>query len=285
MSLYAEVTAKIVAELEKGAAPWVKQWSGDGFISAPGSDINFVSKRRYRGINRILLSIVGRQFTAPHWATYQQWQGIGGQVRKGEKGTPIVFYKQLSISEERDGEKTEKSIPLLRQFTVFNIDQVDGVERVAAEPLPEVERLAHCERTIAATGAKITHGGDRACFIPSADRICLPHLVDFDTKQAYYATAFHELIHWSGVKERCDRDLSGRFGDSSYAFEELVAELGAAMLCADHNVQGDLRHAGYIGHWLKCLKENDRAIFRAAALAEKAAEFISQEREEERLAA
>lgn len=268
MSVYQEVTDRIIAELEKGATPWVKPWKCSAPLTA---DHNYVSGKAYRGINRILLAMSG--FSSPVWATFNQWADKGGKVRKGEKGTRITLYKPITVKDAASGE--DKDVPLLRTFTVFNAEQIDGIEFTPIEPMPEAERDEACEATIRNTGATIRHGGDVACFIPSADIIKMPNLQDFSDRSAYYATAFHELVHWTGSDKRLDRKFGAKFGNSDYAFEELVAEIGAAMLCADHQLQGDLRHAGYIGHWLKCLKEDSKAIFKAAALAEKAATHIT----------
>jgi len=267
MTIQADVTARIIAELEKGAAPWVKPWKD------AGADCNAFSLKPYRGINRLLLAMSMRQ--SNKWATYKQWAAAGGQVRKGEKGTPIVFYKALAIEEERDGETVSRNIPMLRQFVVFNAEQVDGIKFEPVTPPAEHERLAGCEATIARTGAVITHGGGVACYVPSADVIRIPNMGDFTGREQYYATVFHELSHWTGAKHRLNREIANKFASPRYAFEELVAELSAAMLCAHHQVTGELRHAGYIGHWLECLRENDRAILKAAALAEKAFGFIA----------
>ena len=267
MSIQSEVTARIIAELEKGAAPWVRPWETQGEAR------NAFTNRPYSGINRLLLGITPG---GPRWATFKQWAAAGAKVKKGEHGTRIVFYKTLS-KEDENGE--EKSFAMLRQFVVFGQDQVEGIEFPSAPLKPEHERLAHCEATIARTGAVIQHGGDVACYSPGADFVRLPNMGAFRDAASYYATAFHELGHWTGAKHRLNRDLGGKFGASKYAFEELVAELAAATLCAQHSINGDLRHAGYIGHWLECLRENQNAIFKAAALAEKAAAFVSQSTE------
>jgi len=274
MSIYEEVTAQIIAQMEGGAAPWVKAWSAG---AESGADCNAFTARPYRGINRLLLAMAGVKFSSNRWATFKQWSDAGGQVKKGSKGTRITFYKPITVAETADdGSVTERRASVLKTFVVFNADQVNGISFAAPEPKPEPQRLAHCEDTIRKTGAVIRHGGDVACYVPSADIIRMPEAGAFDSMSHYYATTFHELTHWTGAKHRLDREFSGGFGDSKYAFEELVAELGAAYLCADHSIDGDLRHAGYIENWLQCLRDNDRAIFRAAALAEKAATFIQQ---------
>jgi antirestriction protein ArdC len=160
---------------------------------------------------------------------------------------------------------------------VFNVAQVDGIDIVKTEA-EEKEFTANqlAEQRIVKTGALISHGSDAAFYMPSQDRIQLPNKSAFDNEGSYYATAFHELTHWSGHESRCDRNLKGKFGNPAYAFEELVAEMGAAFLCADYGIQGELRHAGYIQSWLKALRDDSKAVFKAAALAQKAADYINQ---------
>lgn len=270
MDLYQSVTDSIIAQLEKGAAPWVKPWKADA-----SADCNLVSKKPYRGINRLLLgmSSMAQGFASPQWATYKQWTEAGFQVAKGSKGTHIVFFKPMGGKENDQGE-IEAGYCVIRGYTVFNATQTNAPasEVIVSDnfnPIPA------CEQFIVKTGARITHGGDAAFFAPSQDRIQLPNKSAFETEGSYYATAFHELTHWTGAKHRLDRDLDkGRFGNPEYAFEELVAEIGAAFLCADHGIQGELRHAGYIQHWLKACKADSKAIFRAAAMSQKAADYL-----------
>lgn len=271
--IYQSVTDTIIAELEKGAAPWVKPWRADN-----SADRNITTGKPYQGINRLLfgLSSMARGYSSPYWASYDQWQTLGGQVRKGEKGTQGVFFKPV-VSRKDKATGEESVYTLLKPFWVFNLAQVDGITITppATDTAP-FNAIETAEATIAATGAVITHGGDAAFYAPTLDRIQLPNQSAFANEASYYATAFHELGHWTGAKHRLDRNLSaGRFGNPSYAFEELVAEITAAYLCADHQIQGELRHAGYIGHWLKACREDNKAIFKAAALAQKAADYIN----------
>lgn len=271
MNIYQEITDSIIKELEKGAAPWVKPWN------APNSaDKNIVSQRPYRGINRLITAMVSgiKGYSNPAWASYKQWQDIGGQVRKDEKGTKVIFWSKATATDKATGESKEYAFA--KAFSVFNIAQVDGIDIIpTGDVIADHVRIEACEKRISDTGAVIKHGGDTACFIPSSDIIRMPELGTFQTPEHYYATAFHELTHWTSAKGRCDRDLSkGRFGNADYAFEELVAELGAAFLCSQHGIKGDLRHAGYIESWLKCLKDDPKAIFKASALAQSAADYI-----------
>lgn len=277
MTIYQEITDSIIAELEKGAAPWVKPWN-----APQGADKNIISQKPYRGINRLILAMRGLSYAVPVWGTYKQWEQLGGQVKKGEKGTKIVFWSQAK-STNPEGE--EKAYAFAKAYFVFNVSQVDGIDIIpSGDTISDNARNESCDKRIAATGANIVHGGDTACYIPSADVIRMPELGVFQSSEHYYATAFHELAHWTSDKTRCDRDLSkGKFGNADYAFEELVAELSAAFLCQHHQIKGDLRHAGYIQSWLKALKSDSKAIFKASGLAQQATDFLlacSQEKEE-----
>jgi antirestriction protein ArdC len=270
MNIYQEITDSIITELEKGAAPWVKPWN-----APQGADKNVISQKPYRGINRLLLAMVGgiKGYSNPAWATYKQWEQLGGNVRKGEKAAKIIFWSQAKTT---NPEGEEKAYAFAKAYFVFNVAQVEGIDIVASEDKQnDNAKIDNCESTIKATQAKIIHGGDTACFIPSSDVIRMPELGTFQSSEHYYATAFHELTHWTSDKKRCDRDISkGRFGNPDYAFEELVAELGAAFLCSTHGIAGDLRHAGYIESWLKALKNDNKAIFKASGLAQSAADYV-----------
>jgi antirestriction protein ArdC len=273
-AIYQEVTDQIIAEIEKGAMPWVKPWKSDSSVEK-----NIVSKKEYNGINRLILGMMThfKGYSSPFYGSFKQWQDLGGSVKKGEKGIKIVFYKPVakkSITESGDIEKS--AYACLKTYYVFNADQVEGIEisKPAIEPRVYNPAPALDDR-ILKTGANIKHGGGSAFFSPAGDFIGMPNRDTFQDDSSYYATVLHELTHWSGAKHRLDRDLSGKFGNSKYAFEELVAELGAAFLCQDYQIQGELRHAGYIQNWLTCLRENNQAIFKAAALAQKAADYIN----------
>lgn len=273
-SIQQTITASIVAQLEKGAAPWIKPWRVD-----TTADRNLVSGKAYRGINRLLLgmSSMAQGYSSPTWATFPQWKEKGAMVRRGEKGTHIVFFKPVSKETVSEAGETETSkYAVLKGYCVFNASQVDGfAEAAPSATVTEFEIHERAEATMEKTGALIRHGGDAAFYMPSQDAVQLPNKNAFHAPANYYATAFHELTHWTGAKHRLDRDLDkGRFGNPEYAFEELVAEMGAAFLCAEHSIQGELRHAGYIQSWIKALRENDRAIFKASALAQKAADYL-----------
>jgi antirestriction protein ArdC len=274
-AVYQEITDSIIKQLESGATPWVKPWRVDS-----SADKNIVTQKPYQGINRLILgmSAMVQGFDTPAWGTFKHWDSLGANVRKGEKGTKIVFFKPCTKeSINTSGEKESSTYAVLKAYWVFNADQVEGIELTKPVVDNAFNPIAHAEERIIKTGAIISHGGDSAFYMPSMDRIQLPNKSAFDSEASYYATAFHELTHWTSDKTRCYRDLSnGKFGNPDYAFEELVAELGAAFLCQDHGIQGELRHAGYIANWLRVLKNDNKAIFKASALAQKASDYINQ---------
>lgn len=272
--LYEAVTASIIRDLEAGVAPWTKPWK-DGNPDGSILPTNAATGRSYNGINIPILWHAKEQrgFKTHRWLTYRQALPLDAHVRKGEQGTTVVFTKKHTFRDKETDE--EKRIGFLRTFTVFNVDQIDGLPEPA---IPEIDdKRGHDDRVspfIGATGAQISIGGDRACYIPSLDYITLPPPSAFQGIEHYHATALHELTHWSGAKKRLDRDLSGRFGSQSYAAEELVAELGAAFLCAHLGIEGKLRHAEYIGNWIKLLMDDQRAIFTASSKASQAADYL-----------
>jgi len=270
--LYQTVTNSIIEQIEGGTLPWLKPWkSTTGVKGGAMFPCNHITGRPYSGVNVMILW--GRAFTSNRWMTFKQAQSIGATVRKGEKGTQIVFAKPMTITDKATGE--EKQIYMLRAYYVFNLDQIDGVPAAApAAPVSEIERHAAADAFISATGALIRHQGNEAYYTPSLDHIVLPEARAFETSAHYYATSLHELIHWTGAKHRLDRTFGKRFGDGDYAAEELVAEIGAAFTCAHLGIEGKLRHADYVASWLKVLKADKKAIFTAASAASKAADFL-----------
>ena len=276
-AIYQSVTDSIIEQLEKGAIPWVKPWRADS-----SADKNFITQKNYQGINTLILGMTSmvKGYTNPSWATYQQWQSKGVQVKKGEKATTIVFFKPIAktSTNETSGELETNRYSVIKAYSVFNAEQTDIEIMTSVEPSEPFNPIPAIETKIGETGAIIKHGGDSAFYMPSTDSIQLPNASAFASEANYYATAFHELAHWTGAKHRLDRQLDkGRYGNPAYAFEELVAEITAAFLCADYKIQGDLRHAGYIESWLKACRDDNKAIFKAAALAQKAADFIKNE--------
>jgi antirestriction protein ArdC len=244
---------------------------------------NAVTGRRYSGINVLILwgAVVQHGFPSQSWLTFRQALGLGGHVRKGERGTTVVYADRFVPEDEReraqrDGDEAQ-AIPFLRRFTVFNVDQCEGLpEAVAttAPPAPEGLILPQAEALIRATGAEVRIGGDRAYYDVRHDYVRVPPPQAYFDAINWHRTALHELGHWSGAAHRLARDLSGSFGSKKYAQEELVAEMTAAFLCASLGIVPTVRHADYIGSWLEVLREDDRAIVRAASAASKAADFV-----------
>lgn len=282
--VYEQITASIVAELEKGVQPWFKPWNAEhaaGRITRP-LRANGVP---YRGINVLMLWAVAveRGYAAPLWLTYKQAQELGGQVRKGEKGSLVVYANTITRTEadEKSGEEVERAIPFMKGYTVFNAEQVDGLPAhyyaMAAPALSTLERVEAADRFFAATSADIRHGGNQAYYMQGEDRVQMPPFEAFQDQISYYATLAHEITHWTKHPKRLDRDFGRKsWGDAGYAMEELVAELGAAFLAADLGLEAAPRpdHAAYIASWLKVLKEDKRAIFSAAAHAQRAVDFM-----------
>lgn len=277
--LYAEVTDRIIEALDRGTAPWVRPWRT---LGAQGGLRNAVTGRAYSGINVMLLGMTtdARGFEDPRWLTYLQAKGLGGQVRHGEHGTLVVFWKSLRVKNEKDDERVAargRTIPLLRHYTVFNVGQCDGlrIEPIIVKPLHEPDRDLACDDFVAGTGAVIRHGGSRACYrFRPHDDIEMPMRGSFVDAGAYYATLLHELIHWTGDESRSPRPFGRRFGDPEYAREELVAEMGSAFLCQRLQVDGTLQHPEYLKSWLDVLKEDKRALFQAASKARQACDFL-----------
>ena len=278
--LYASVTNQIITALEAGTPPWVCPWARGHGSALPA---NLATKRSYRGINVLLLNLqqMAHGYSLNHWLTFQQARALSGCVRKGEHGTGIVFFKML----ERDGPlpaaandgPARRVIPLIRSFIVFNADQIDGLPRVMTanpEPAQGWTPIGAAEEVLARSGAVIRHGGDKAFYRPADDIIQLPLPAVFPQAGSYYSTALHELCHWTGAPGRCNRELRGRQHIEAYAFEELIAEMGAAFLSSHCGLPGELQHASYIASWLTALRNDKRLIFTAASLAQKAADFL-----------
>lgn len=290
--VYREVTAHIVAAIERGAPKFEMPWHRAGAdLTEP---INAKTGKAYRGINTLALwaSASAQSFLSGHWATYRQWQALDAQVMKGERASLIVFYKELKrdVRDETTGEEKEQRFRMARASWVFNADQVEGWQTPALNEHDPVEAIEEVEAFVAATGATIREGGGQACYVPSADLIRMPERKRFtgtrtsSATEGYYATLLHELTHWTAHAERLKRDLSGRFGSEAYAMEELVAELGAAFLCAELSIINQPRedHAAYVASWLKVLKADSRAIFTAAGKASAATRFLARFREEQK---
>ena len=282
--VYTRITAQIVSALENGVRPWVRPWNAEhaaGRITRPLRH----NGQPYSGINVLSLwaSASVQGFAAPIWMTYRQAVELGGHVRKGEKGSPVVYANSITRSETDDsGVDVERDIHFLKGYTAFNVEQIEGLPAQytapAAPRLDPVARIARAESFFAATGATVSFGGNRAFYRPSTDSIVMPMFEAFKDAETFYSTLGHETVHWTSAKSRLDRDFGGkRFGSEGYAIEELVAELGAAFLCADLDLALEPRedHAAYIATWLEALKNDNRTIFTAASHAQRAADFIS----------
>jgi len=272
-SVYDAITATIVESIESGnaAGEWKMPWHTSG-ITYP---INAVSKKRYRGINTLALwATADREgYGSGTWATYRQWQDLDAQVRKGEKSTMVIFWKVTE--KETEDDEPEKHF-LARSYFVFNADQVNGYIAPEVPTLDTSERVAQAEQFFTTLGATVKHGYGMASYSPKYDEIRMPDFERFKSPAYYYGTRAHETVHWSGHESRLHRDFSGRFGDAAYAFEELVAELGSAFLSAELGLTVEPRedHAVYIAGWLKCLKEDTRAIFTASSKAQVAVDWM-----------
>jgi antirestriction protein ArdC len=297
-SLYDEVTRRIIAELEAGRFPWVQPWGrAEGTGPTPGLPRNALTGRTYSGVNVLILwgAVIEQGFPSQGWLTFRQALEAGGNVRKGERGTTVVYADRFTPEAEkeraREAGEEARAIPFLKRFTVFNVAQCEGLRPGLAPepvPLPEREIVPVAEEVIAASGVDFRVGGTKAFYVPGADYVQVPPQPAFFEQVNYYRTALHELTHATGHPSRLARNQTGAFGSKDYAREELVAEMGAAFLCASLGIVPTVRHADYLAGWLDVLREDNRAIFRAAGQASKAADWLlarHREAREGRLAA
>lgn len=277
--IYSRITEQIEAAIAAGAGEWRMPWHHNGLSDA--RPINLASNKPYRGVNVLVLWAAAQSGGYFHrlWGTYRQWLAAGAQVRRGERGTTVVLWKQASSgSDDRDegGEERPGRRVFARAFTVFNVGQVDGYTVEIGDRRDEPERFAHADGFIANLGVSTIHGGDEACYLPIKDEVHLPLISQFDEAAAYYGTAIHEYAHSTGARHRLDRDMTGAFGSPKYAAEEIVAELTAGFVLADLGIAHQPRpdHAAYIAHWLKAIRSDPRAIFTAASKAQQAADWM-----------
>jgi len=276
--LYASVTQRIINELEKGTIPWVQPWSGQSgaTLLIPA---NLVTNRAYSGINTLILWCEAQEKGYPThaWCTFQQANEMKAKVRKGEKATPVVFVKRVEKEDEATGEK--KASTILKSYYVFNQAQLENVppqyERLPGRDFLDPEKCRDEALEYQKNcGVPVVHGGNRAAYYPQRDQIVMPPFGSFEDEDAYWGVFFHEVTHASGHKERLNRNLTGRFGTEAYAAEELVAELGSAFTCARIGIPPSFRSSAYIENWLKVLKGDNQAIFRAASYASQATDFM-----------
>ncbi len=281
--VYTRITNKIVADLEQGVRPWMKPWNAshtDGRITRPLRHNGIA----YSGINTLMLwaSAIEQGFAAPIWMTFKQAIELNAHVRKGEKGSLVVYANTITKAvDDGAGNEVEREIPFLKGYTVFNVDQIEGLpEQYYVKPeitLTPVERIDRAEAFFASTGADIRYRGDRAFYSNDGDYIQTPVIEAFKDAESFYATLAHESCHWTKHPSRLERDFGRKtWGDEGYAREELVAELGSAFLCADLELTPEVRddHAAYIASWISVLKNDKRAIFSAAAHAQKASDYL-----------
>lgn len=281
--IYTRITAKVVASLEQGVRPWIKPWSGENAAARITRPLRH-NGTPYSGINILMLWAASLEhgFTSPLWMTFKQALELKAHVRKAEKGSLVVYASTLTRTEaDAEGQQIEREIPFLKGYTVFNVEQIEGLpEHYYAKPEPQftaVQRIDRAEAFFAATHADIRYRGGRAYYAQESDYIQLPPIESFRDAESFYATLAHESTHWTKHSSRIQRDFGRKtWGDEGYAREELVAELGAAFLCADLELAPELRddHASYIATWLQVLKNDNRAIFQAAAHAQRAVDYL-----------
>ena len=281
--IYTRITGQIVASLEQGVRPWSRPWSGENVATRITRPLRH-NGTPYAGINILMLWLASLEhgFTSPSWMTFNQALDLKAHVRKGEKGSLVVYANTFSRTEkDAEGNDVEREIPFLKGYTVFNVEQIEGLPgEYYAKPEPTfspVERIEWAERFFAATHADIRYRGTRAYYAQDADYIQMPPIESFRDPESFYATLAHETTHWTKHPSRIERDFGRKsFGDEGYAREELVAELGAAFLCVDLELTPEVRedHAAYIGTWLTVLKNDNRAIFQAAAHAQRAVDYL-----------
>lgn len=282
--LYAHVTDCVVAAIEAGATDFSLPWQRTGIGNV--LPVNAATGASYNGVNILSLwaEAMTRGYDRGLWATYRQWSALGAQVRKGARGACVIFYKEYEAEPDPDNDADDGKRRVARASWVFNAEQVEGYELPEMPDRPPIERIAMAEVLIEKNAPDIRHGGDQAYYVPSADYIQMPDERLFAAEdeaqrtEDYYAVLFHELTHWAGAPHRLNRELHKRFGDRTYAMEELVAELGSAFLCGALSITPIPRpdHAGYIAHWLEAMKADKRAIFTAAARAGEAASYLQR---------
>jgi antirestriction protein ArdC len=280
-SLYADVTTRVIAELEQGRLPWVQPW--DSAACGCTMPHNAGTGRAYSGINILILwaSVIEGGYASQAWLTYRQAEAAGGNVRRSETGTTICYADHFTPKDEQarahEEAREARQVAFLKRFTLFNVDQCEGLpERYTALAVlpPEQDMRPQAEALIRATGADFRIGGNEAFYAPQLDFVSVPPRQAFPEPINFYRTALHELGHWTGHPSRLDRYQSGGQGSPEYAREELVAEMASAFTCASLSIHPTVRHADYIGAWLSVLRDDERAIFRAASQASKAADYL-----------
>jgi antirestriction protein ArdC len=279
-NLYQDITDQIIDQLEAGHVPWVQPWSSVG--AGLGMPFNAATGRQYSGVNILTLwsAVVRRGFDGHGFLTFRQAIGLGGAVRRGEAGTTVVYAhvaRDRPVRSQDNEDQARRGVPFLKRFTVFAVEQCEGLPETVASPPPvpsDALILPQADALIKATGARFRIGGASAYYSPGADTVVVPPPQTFHEPINWHRTAFHELSHWTGHVSRLNRDQSGIFGSKAYGREELVAEMAGAFVCASLGIAPTVRHADYIGDWLEIIREDNRAVVRAASAASKAANFL-----------
>jgi antirestriction protein ArdC len=281
--VYTRVTERIIADLQIGVRPWAKSWNATHVGGRIGLPLRH-NGEAYRGVNILLLwgATLAQGFSQSTWMTYRQATELNAHVRKGQRGSLVVYANRMTTTRtDENGEDVEREISFLKAYTVFNVEQIDGLPEPyftpTEQPTVRMPLIEHAEAFFANTGAVVRHAGNRAYYsrVPN-DVIVLPVPESFRDAESYSATKAHEFVHWTAASNRLDRSLGKRFGDDAYAAEELIAELGAAFLCAVLGISAEPRddHASYLAHWLQILQADNRAIFTAATLAQRAVDYL-----------
>lgn len=275
------ITDRIISELEQGAAPWVKPWRSLRGTPANGLAYNPASGTVYRGINQFWLNMMQAAYPSNQWVTFKQAQALNGTVKAGEKGTGVVYWNvNRKETTDANGDTVTSAYAFIKQYWVFNVSQCENLDLPEPEPMPKADwqpesSVMSIVDRLALSG-DLSHGGDSAYYRPSTDAIVMPPMAAFNSPENYHATLLHESVHATGHEKRLKRLTPARFGSSDYAYEELVAELGAAMLCAFCGIDGDLRHSGYIESWLKALRNDKQFILSAAGKAQAAMDYLTK---------
>ncbi|WIW50321.1 zincin-like metallopeptidase domain-containing protein (plasmid) [Bradyrhizobium sp. 62B] len=282
-NLYDEITNRIIGEIEAGRVPWVQPWGTPSASTSLAMPRSAANGRRYSGINILILwaAATERSFTGQSWLTFRQALSVGGHVRKGERGTTVVFADRFVPADEkrsgRESGEEAQAIPFLKRFTLFNTDQCEGLPpevATAPQPMPPGRIEPQVQSLIRASGVDFRIGGNRAFYVPAEDYVQVPPPQAYFEPINWHRTALHEMAHASGHPSRLARDLSGSFGSRTYAFEELIAEISSAFTCASLGIVPTVRHADYIGSWLDVLRQDNHAIVRAASQASKVADYL-----------
>ena len=291
-NIYNTVTNRFVSALKNGAPPWIKPWSECS--SSPTRPVNAVSDRKYSGINVTVLwtAATTHGFKRDRWLTFNQARKEGGHVRRGQKGTVAILYREVevrrkdesgSLVADSNGEVIKDKIKFIKGFTLFNVDQCDGLPTEIVEgpalpaEKPEWKSHVEIESLLASKGVQIRHDCDQAAYYPNDDVIRMPVKKAFETDSSYYSTLLHEVVHWTGHHSRLNRPGICKplnYSKSGYAFEELIAEIGSAFLCAEFGIKCDLRHESYVISWISELENDPKAIFATSALAWKARNYL-----------